>query len=180
MSPLAEPVEASAVPVVLPEKLLQDGEVIILAIKPSMWFVLLRSLPVVVVGAIAMAASILAGQVLSIRFPQATVVVLSMAVVCVRIVVAAFQWAARLYVLTNLRVMRIRGLDGTDVAGCLLKQIRAAQVQTEYPERLLGVGTLAFQTDEKLPADASWLHLARPLEVKQVVDEAIRRARKTG
>ena len=94
---------------VVPAHLLDGGEVIHFAIKPSPWFVVIVSLRWL---AVAVFLGVLASREF---FPHAYlwyVYQLAVLVAGARLVWAILEWATRTYVLTNHRVMRIRGGAG--------------------------------------------------------------------
>jgi len=161
----------------VPHALLEDGEVVLLATKPSGWFVLLVSWRVVVLTGLAAVILILAEPVL--HAPAASrqaVILLCVAVCCLRVILGCFQWLGRLYVLTNKRILRIKGVMRAEVFACPLRRIRRVLPGATVPERLLGVGSLYFQTGEQAGADGAWIHLARPLSIRDLIEQAIRRA----
>jgi hypothetical protein len=180
MMPAVEPTGTpTAERALVPERLLEEGEVVILAVKPSGWFVPLVSWPALLVAAIVAAVTYLAEGILGSSLPvQARLVgLLCVAFACLRLVAAALQWAGRLYVLTNLRLIRVRGVFGTDVFQCPLKAVRAAQLTAGVAERSLGVGTLVFTIDASREGSAAWVHISHPAEVQRIVNEAIHRRR---
>ncbi|MFB3894629.1 MAG: PH domain-containing protein [Phycisphaerae bacterium] len=181
MSPAAQPASpAAALPATaVPARLLQDGEIVILAIKPSAWFIVLASWQVLAVAAAVSLLVYLAVVMFRIQTPTAPSAVfwICAAAALARLLVACFQWAGRLYVLTNLRIMRVRGADGADVSACLLKDIRRAVPCAIVLERALGVGSIAFDTAKGNSSELTWLHIPRPDEALQTINEAIGRAR---
>ena len=87
---------------------------------------------------------------------------------------ACCQWAGTLYVLTNRRVLRIRGAMKVTITGCTLKEIRhIALLTVGLVERLGGVGSLFFQTDKGNLADGEWRYISRPGEVLEAINKAI-------
>jgi hypothetical protein len=177
MSPSAEPATPAAPPIALPERLLEGGEVVILAVKPSRWFVWLMSWPVLVLAVVVLVVSFVAERFFAAAVDQRTVLLLCSAVGVARVVLAGFQWLGRLYVLTDRRVLRLRGVLREDVYQCPLKRIRRTHLSLTLPERLVGVGSLLFELDDSRCAPGHWLDLAEPQEVQRLVEEALRRAR---
>ncbi|HAU36918.1 MAG TPA: hypothetical protein DCX07_04290 [Phycisphaerales bacterium] len=175
MSPSAEPA-AVAPAAVVSERMLRDGEVVLYAAKPSFWSVLLVSGPVLVAaGLVAVATSL---TVPALPVARQTVVLVCVAAACLRVMVACAQWGGRMYVLTNLRVLRISGLTRVELGECALKRIVRVQPSAAVWERAIGTGNLLFHAGEKPDVPAVvWQHLSRPAEVEQLVNEAVRRAR---
>ena len=93
---------------------------------------------------------------------------------------AILEWASRLYILTNRRVMRIRGVFNVNLFECSLLKIENTDVTLSWFERLFGLGTVSFATAGTGPYETSWTCVARPLEVHEQVRAAINRARGLG
>jgi len=181
MSPTAEPASApGAAEASVPERLLGDGEVVILSIKPGAFFVLLASLPVLASAAVVLAGTLVLTEVLGfdLAVPPHVVVLFCAAAGLGRVGIAGFQWAGRLYVLTNLRVIRLAGVIRADVNECPLKRIFRVELSSGPGERLAGLGTLAFATaQDGAGAAIEWSCVARPEEVLEIVNETVRRSR---
>lgn len=176
MSPSAEPANPPAeAEAVVPAKLLEDGEVVILAVKPSLWYVLLASWPVVVLAALVAGVSYAAAELFAAAINLHLVLLGCAAVACTGVTVASFQWQGRLYVLTNRRTIRLRGVFRPQVSQCLLRHIRRTHVSATLTERMVGVGTLLFEAEKEACGDHHWVNLARPAEVQRIVEETLRR-----
>jgi len=176
MSPSASPSVSVSREAVL-QHLLGDGELVLLTIKPSAWFVPLTSVRALAVLALVAVSGHYLGRVIPMgRGPQ-TVEVVCGVLAAARLVVACCQWAGTLYVLTNRRVLRIRGAVKIAIIGCILIDIRhTALLTTGLIERLGRVGTLFFQTDRGNLVGGEWLHISRPGEVLAMIDKAISQA----
>jgi len=170
--PSAAPLQAPVVAV--PAELLDGGEIVILAIKPSLWSVVFSSFSWMVA-----AAAILAGASWVGLSPgwigQSSLVQVVLTVVGLRIVLAMMQWAARAYVLTNRRILRIRGVFRADVFGCPLAKIINTGIHVQPHEALTRLGTIWFNTGEDL-VRGTWYHVARPQAVHAEIRRAIERA----
>jgi uncharacterized membrane protein YdbT with pleckstrin-like domain len=160
-------------PHVVPAHLLDGGEVVIFAIKPSAWYVVLTSLRWIVLGVFLAALA-------STQFvPSASkwyLWQLGFWVIGVRMAWATLEWVARLYVLTNRRVMRIRGVFNVEMFECALDRIQNTYLTLSVGERATRTGTVSFQTAGGPGAEASWRMVARPLEVHEKLREAVIRA----
>lgn len=177
MSPEAEPASAadSAQPAV-PAELIEDGETILLAVKPSAWFVLFYSWPVLaVLGFVALGAYV-AADLFGSGVPTRAALVFCSGVACARVGLACYQWQGRLYLLTDRRVLWIRGTLKVTVRQCPLRSVQQTHLSASFAERCLGLGSLFFALTEADVPEPVWLCVARPAEVQAVVDEAVRRA----
>jgi len=163
----------------LPQQLLNEGEVVILAVKPSVWFVLLSAWPAIAVAAIVMALgfAVLPTIEMQITYSRRVLTMLCASAVLIQLFISCCQWTGRLYVLTNVRVLRVRGVFRVDVFQCPLQKIRRATLTATRVERLCGVGTIVFDAETE-SEEPCWLHVARPSDVNDKVQEALRRARK--
>ena len=159
------------------EELLDGGEVILLATRPSGWFVLLTSCPVLVVAALVSGATPVANAVLDLSLPARSVYFVCGAVASIRLAFACGEWVGRLYILTTRRVLRVRGVVRAKITGCPLRKIAETVLAASPGEKPFGVASLLFQDDQGRTLDPVWSCLARPAEVGQAVDDAIRRAR---
>lgn len=156
---------------------LQDGEIILLMIKPSTWSVLVSSLPTFGVLGLLWLATAAAPAILGLRFltpRQAGIACISLGML--RLLLAAFAWMARMYLLTNRRVIRVSGLTGGDVRDCLLKQVRQMFLFASGPERLFGLASLYFRCDCGDMPELSWTHLGDAQAVQEAIEKAIRNA----
>jgi len=159
------------------EQVLQEGEAIIFALRPSGWFMVLISMPVLGLSVMLAAAVFLTENVLEITLPSQTFYLSLIVASCARLLVAGFQWMARLYILTNRRVIRIRGTLKMDLFDCPLKQISGTTLTTTTGEKLLSLSSLYFNTPRRDVPECGWINLSRPGEVKKIVDETIAKAK---
>lgn len=163
----------------LPAHLLDGDEIVILAIKPSLWFVVFMSIRWLV----AMVLVILVAGWLGYRIPHvnpALIVQAAAALVAARVGFAVLQWVSRLYVLTNRRIMRLTGILNVDLFECQLTKIQNTYLTLAWYERLTGLGTISFATAGTGGVEASWTNVNNPLELHERVRSAIHRARSPG
>ncbi|NOS99191.1 MAG: PH domain-containing protein [Phycisphaerales bacterium] len=159
----------------IPQTLLGGDESILFAIKPSLWFVFFDS-AVWLVGCLVaiLCGSWIARVTPSMTEPQVMSAVLTVA--GIRVGIALLRWVSRFYVLTNRRMMRIRGVFKADVFECPLVNIRNTVVTHGFPEALANLGTLHFIISESGEFRAAWRNLPHPHDVHAEVRKAIRRA----
>jgi hypothetical protein len=154
---------------------LQDGELILLLIKPSLWFMVLSGLKFIGVVLIAMIGAALLDQQLPGRnfvYQQ-----LGACVIAARLVWGALQWMGRLYVLTDLRIVRLSGVFSVDIFDCPLRKVARMRLQRSMRERLTAVGTIEIiPADENLPI-SYWNTVARPHNVLEQITAAVNRAK---
>jgi hypothetical protein len=161
----------------LARHVVRDGEVILLALKPSFWFILLSSLrfsgvvSILALGAIASES----------RYNREWFYIeAAIFLIAGRIMWAVLQWMGRLYVLTDMRVIRLSGVFKLDIFDCALRKVARTQVSASVKERVCGTGTI-----EIVPADEScpsgfWQTVRRPAEVNELIVSTINRAKQHG
>ena len=106
----------------VPAHLLDRDEIVILAVKPSLWFVLFVSARWLALAGVVIVLAALFDQ--PFMLDTLTLVEGALALAAARVGIALLQWASRLYVLTNRRVIRVRGILRVDVFECQLSRIQ--------------------------------------------------------
>jgi hypothetical protein len=163
---------------IVPEKLLDDGEIVILAIKPSLWSIVFASARTFIVVAMVM---LMLPYVPSDVFDKAglasrNIGQLGVLLIVAQVMVAFAQWVCRQYILTNRRIIRIRGVFTVDVFDAPLTKIQNTFITLAVQERLLGLGTIQFATAGLAGIEAAWVHINDPLAVHEAIRKAIRNA----
>ena len=161
----------------LPAELLQPGEVIILLLKPSAWFILLAPLrtltAIIVVGLIAETIN----SYLALDISRQSIILGTLALLLLRVFWQFLEWLSRVYVLTDRRVVTVAGVLRIGVFETPLQKIQHTNMVLSLRERLFGLGTITFATAGTAAIEAFWLMLANPLEVHQKVVQTINRYR---
>lgn len=154
---------------------LQDGELILLLIKPSLWFVVLSGLKFIGVVLIAMIGAAILDQQLPGR--NSVYQELGLFVLAGRVMWGALQWMGRLYILTDMRIVRLSGVFTVEIVDCPLRKVARTRLHRTVRERLTGVGTIeVIPVDEDLPI-SYWNTIARPRSVQEQIIAAINRAK---
>ncbi len=167
-APASFPVESLS----LPADLLDGGEVVILAIKPSLWSIVFGSFQWVVAGAIFVMIGTFAATPAFVA--GATFIQAILAIVGLRVGFGILQWVSRVYVLTNRRVMRIRGVFRADIFAAPLTKVLNTGVTVAPHESIARLGSIWFNTGEDR-VDGSWYHVAKPDAVHGEIRRAIER-----
>ncbi|MFW6145765.1 MAG: PH domain-containing protein [Planctomycetota bacterium] len=167
---------AQMAPVVVPARLIQEGEEIVLALKPSGWFILLVSAPFTIAVIVLAVGAYLVDAIDLAQLPLRSLSLVCLAAIALRLIVACLQWISRIYVLTNRRILRVRGLLTVDVFECALHRIQHTSLVLPLSERIFSIGTLVFATAGTALPEAAWVMIARPSEVHEIVVEYVRRA----
>jgi len=174
----AEPLLAQA-SAMLPAQLLQPGEVIILLLKPSPWFILL--VPLRFLGVIILCAALIVQMQkrgYNIGLDNHDLVVATLAVVGIRLFWQMLEWLSHVYVLTDQRVIRVKGVLNVQVFECPLQKIQQTDLILPLLQRFFWLGTIGFATAGTAAHEAFWLMVAKPLDVHAKIIETMRRYRR--
>ncbi|MHC4445525.1 MAG: PH domain-containing protein [Planctomycetota bacterium] len=172
----AKPEPIAAVDIV-PANLLDGGEIVILAVKPSLWFIIFSSARWLAAMILIALTSKWLGDWIPYLSPL-IIVQTALAIAAVRICLAMLLWVSRLYVLTNRRIMRLTGIFNIDLFECQLTKIQNTHLTCAWYERIAGLGTISFATAGTGGIVASWTNVNNPMELHERVRSAIHRAKK--
>lgn len=169
-APAMSSLEAPAVGAI---ELLDGAEIVLLSVKPSFWSVFTLS------SRWLLAVALAAVGIAFFSPPQSewTWVLLQLAigVGCVRLMFASLQWASRLYILTNRRVMLFQGVPNIDRRDCLLMHLRSTEMVIDWTQRWLRLGTIHMIDHNG--RTLTWRDVARPQEVYALLTQTLNRAR---
>lgn len=177
-APAAEVGRAGSLAALLTRHILRDGEVVLMILRPSLWFVILTSIRFIA----AVAILVLAKRIFDDQMPYdiRAYIEAGVFVVAGRITWALLQWMSRIYVLTDMRIVAITRVVNPHVFECPLRKIARTRIIYTLRERLLGIGSIEIiPQDEESPVGL-WLMVSRPRRVHERVLNAIRRARQGG
>ncbi|MCC6579937.1 MAG: PH domain-containing protein [Phycisphaeraceae bacterium] len=161
----------------LPAELLQPGEIIVLMLKPSAWYILLRSLySLSLIALLTFGFWYLAGYSF-LNVSRRDIILLGSCLAGARLFWQFLEWLSRVYVLTDQRVIRVKGVLQVQVFECALKQIQHTECLFSFNERLLCLGTIRFSTAGTALPEAYWEMLAKPLEAHQTLIRTLNRYR---
>ncbi len=165
----------SAAETALPLGVLDGGEIVLLAIKPSVWRTLFDAGPWLLVTCLL--AGVLAWKRLPMLglSPTATAQMLLMIGVA-RFAVAVVRWIPTWYVLTNRRVLRIHGVRTPAVTATLLTDLRQAHMTVSAPERFAGIGTLTLISRREDQEPHRWESIHSPQVVLDKIRDAANKA----
>lgn len=169
------PNRSTSLAVLLAGHVLQDGELVLLIIKPSLWFIVISALRFIAVVLILMISAAL----LDNRLPGRNVAYQELGLFAIsgRIMWSVLQWMGRVYVLTDMRIVRLSGVFSVDIFDCPLRKIRTTRMYRTMRERLTRIGSI-----EIIPADETsplgyWQSIRKPAEVHEQIVAAINRAK---
>jgi hypothetical protein len=168
---------ATSLAALLTRHVLRDGELVILLLKPSLWFIVLSSLRfagVVAVGVIA--TRVFAEQLPINRLLLEAGVFL----IAGRLMFALMQWTGRLYVLTDMRIVSITGVFTAHVFDCPLRKIARTRLIYSTRERVCALGSIEIiPSADEIPVGL-WQTIARPRAVHDQIVAAVNKAKQGG
>jgi Bacterial PH domain len=149
---------------------LRDGEVVLLILKPSLWLIpfgTMRFGAVVLIGIIA--AELWLPVNTARWYVEAGVFLLT-----ARVMWSVLVWMGRLYVLTDMRVLRLSGIFTVEIFDCPLRKIGQTRVIYSFRERLWGLGTIEITPQDETCPSGLWQTVRQPVEVHEQIRAAIR------
>lgn len=156
----------------LTRHILRDGEVVLLILKPSLWYIAFASMRF-----FAAALIVVIGSMLWVPRAVNSVLYAATFIVAGRVMWAVLQWMGRLYVLTDLRVLRLSGVFNVDIVDCALRKVAQSRVTRTFREKLWRLGSIEIvPVDDSCPASV-WQTVKRPDEVHAKVQATIERAK---
>mgnify|MGYP003894310911 CR=1 FL=1 len=163
----------------LSRHVLRDGELVLLVLKPSRWFILFQTLRFAAIVGICLSGLMLTKGIPSGR-GLITYIEVAILLITARLMFAALQWVARLYVLTDLRILKLSGVFTPEVFDCPLRKVARTRLVYTFRERLWRLGSIEIiPREESLPFEV-WNTVRRPQRVHEQIVAAINRARTGG
>jgi len=160
----------------LPKDILHDGEIVILAMRPSPLFILLTSLGgLMVIVTFTLALALLAVTTPWIFWQQEEAYLLGGILIFARLGWQGLEWFNRVYVLTDRRIITRAGVLRVSVYEAQLKFIQHTTVLRRIRERIFGLGTIGFATAGSDVFDTFWVMIRQPFTVQKIVVDAINR-----
>jgi hypothetical protein len=178
VAPPAVPLRRSSLAALLAGHILQDGEVVILILKPSLWFLVLSSLPFAAVTSIMLIWFLMYTDPMrpeKLAYSEVAVVLLAG-----RLVWAILQWMGRFYILTDLRILRLGGVFSIELFDCPLRKIARTRVVASTLERIVRTGSIEIVPLEGSWALGNWQTIDQPKEVHEQIVASINRAKQGG
>jgi hypothetical protein len=144
---LASPIAAA--------ELVGGDETVILAIRPSPWFIAIGLLPAIPVAALAVVALLVMSLAEDIAWDAAQAVAAGVVILGVRGAWQAYDWFGRAYVLTDRRIVVRAGIV-THTASCTLAEVAALGDATRWGERWVRCGSIGVMRGAPRVRRRSW------------------------
>jgi len=163
---------------VLAAHVLRDGELVILVLRPSLWFIVLGSLRFLIAALISSVVIRYCGShSICSHGTVRSLAELVVSAVSARLMWATLQWMSRLYILTDLRVLSLSGVFNVSVFDCPLRKVARTRLIRSNEERFTGVGSIEIiPQDDSLPF-GQWQTIAQPAAVHEQMVATINRAK---
>lgn len=158
---------------------LSDGETVLLAIRPSYWFIVLRRADVLVAMPLMVMIAAALERLGVIEVNEGALVMGGVACFACVLAWLLLDRAMRSYVLTDRRVSREAGVLDRLRTELPLRQVQTVVVYQTLLERVLGVGTILISSaasgSGSSAGDISWYLIASPKKHARTLREAIDR-----
>ncbi|MBI9018249.1 MAG: PH domain-containing protein [Phycisphaerae bacterium] len=153
----------------LRQNLINDDEIIIFVIKPSLWTIVFLSFRAIIVGfCIATLAHYFADN-LKLQEYRKLVIAGCVIGVSVRIFIAILQWIMRSYILTDKRIITVYGVLTVRIFQCRHDKIQNTFVQMSLMQRILGIGSIGFATAGTGYIESVWQDINNPEQVQKQI-----------
>lgn len=159
----------------LTRHVLRDGEVVLLMLRPSLWFIPFVCLRFAAVVLILMINAQIFNE--QIHWHARLYNELGTFFLIGRLMVAVLQWLGRLYILTDLRVMQMSGVFGVEICDCPLRKVARVRLVYTLKERLLRLGSVEIIPFDDAFQVGLWQTVPKPREVHRIITQAVRRAK---
>ena len=155
--------------------LVSEDETVLLVLRPSVLMVPLWSIESFTIIAAMTFAFAWAADFGWAPWTEPQAFGFGLVALALRLLWSFLDWANRLYVLTDRRVVRRRGILQVDLFEARLDRIQQTSVLQLVRERTFGLGTIAFATAGTGTLDAVWEAVADPFRIHGEVARAIDR-----
>jgi membrane protein YdbS with pleckstrin-like domain len=164
---------------VVPEQILHGDEVVLLLTKPSLWFIVFTSFRFILTTFLLGILAVRVAQFTSWVAVSSQTIALITVIVCLgRLVWALLVWTSHVYMLTNQRIVTIKGVVNVTMFQANLRKIQRTTLYQPWVLRVFSTGTIGFATAATTEFDSTWVMIARPLQTHETVVSAINRAQR--
>jgi hypothetical protein len=162
---------------VLASHVLRDGELVLLVLRPSFWFVLLSSLRFVAGAGVLIC--VVRWHSLAEHGMVRSLIELGVTAISARLMWATLQWMSRLY-LTDQRILSVSGVFNVNVFDCSLRKVARTRLIRNPSDKLTGVGSIEIIPQDEEHPFGDWQTIAQPISVHEKILATINRAKQGG
>jgi uncharacterized membrane protein YdbT with pleckstrin-like domain len=107
--------------------------------------------------------------------PSPSTIATLMAAICAgRLVWAMLVWASHVYILTNLRVLTVKGVINKHMFQAPLRKIQNTELYRPLIQRIFGTGTIGLSTAAASGGvESTWVMIARSVQTHEQIVAAI-------
>jgi hypothetical protein len=171
----APPAVSTSLATLITRHILRDGEIILLLLKPSSWSIVFASLPAVAIALIVTISTRLWAPHHAHLGIEA-----GLMLVAIRAGWAVMNWAGKLYLLTDLRIVRIWGVFNPQIHDIPLRKVARTRKVSSFHERVCRVGSIEIIPESEQWPWSVWQTIAKPDQVHETVRRAVARAKQGG
>ena len=174
-APAAPPAVISSLATLLTRHILRDGEIVLLILKPSLWMIFFNVLPAAAAALIVMLSTLLwAPHHVHVGVEAGLMLIACWAAW------AVLNWAGRLYLLTDMRIVRIAGIFTPEIHDIPLRKVARTRLVAGFRERLWRLGSIEIIPESDQWPWSVWQTIPGPAKVHETIRRAISRAKQGG
>lgn len=169
------PPAATSIATLITRHIVRDGEIILLTLKPSLWTIFFSTLPAVGLALITMiGARLWAQRHLHIG------VEIGMMLIAGRAAWAVLTWMGKLYLLTDMRIVRITGVFTPQIHDIPLRKVARTRLTASVRERLWRLGSIEIIPESDHWPWSVWQTIPQPRKIEETIRRAVARAKQGG
>ncbi|HXE53001.1 MAG TPA: PH domain-containing protein [Tepidisphaeraceae bacterium] len=172
---VAAPAVTPSLATLMTRHILRDGEIVLLMLKPSLWSIFFNTLP-------AIALAVIIALTTKIGAPRSFHIGVESGLMLTACWTAwaVLSWSGRLYLLTDMRVVRISGIFTPQIHDIPLRKVARTRLVVTLKERLWRLGSIEIIPESDHWPWSIWQTIARPQKVHETIRRAIARAKQGG
>lgn len=159
-----------------PESLLRGNELIILMVRPSLWYIVAASFRFCAI-VLLLAVLLIHTQLVSNLLEPKTAWLVAFGLAGIRMIYALLEWASHLYLLTTCRIVTIKGARHPTIFEAGLAHVSETRLMEPAIQHILGLGTIGFATSTTIDPGSLWEWVPHARRVHQQIQAAISKRR---
>ncbi|HTV48531.1 MAG TPA: PH domain-containing protein [Phycisphaerae bacterium] len=157
-----------------PELTLHGNEIVILMVRPSLWYIFAGSFRFNAIF-VLLALLIYHTQLLATYIRATALAEITTILVLIRLVYAMMDWTSQVYLLTNCRVVTIKGLLHPELYQVSLPKISQTRLMRSVVQQLFKVGSIGFVVTDQIEPEGIWEWISHPDRVQQQIEAALKK-----
>ena len=169
------PPASTSIATLLTRHIVRDGEIILLTLKPSLWTIFFGTLPAIGIALITMI-----GATLWAQHHVHVGVEIGMMLIAGRAAWAILSWTGKLYLLTDMRIVRISGVFNPQIHDIPLRKVARTRLTASFRERLWRLGSIEIIPESDQWPWSIWQTIPCPRQIDETIRRTIARAKQGG